>query len=163
MQKILDDKKGVCGFVLDRVDVPGVVKRLIDRGFDVRVPTERVKAVALPVGVEPTLVVQGQPVALDIRLDDLAITERMIWLGAEVALSRANPVAGAPSGVAGGMTAGALHGKLTSRPLWSAAAAGGAGRHGEMSEWLKEHAWKAKRTTAIEASQSVSRHTRSAT
>lgn len=96
MQRILDEKKGLCGFVLDRVDVPGVVKRLIDRGFDVRVPTERVKALALPVGVEPTLMVRGQPVALDIRVGGLAITERMIWLGAEVALAT-SPPAGAPT------------------------------------------------------------------
>lgn len=93
LQRILDEKRGLCGFVLDRVDVPGVVKRLIDRGFDIRVPTERVKAMALPVGVAPTLMVRGQPVALDIRVGDLAITERMIWLGAEVALAPTTPAA----------------------------------------------------------------------
>lgn len=84
VQQILDAQRGLCGFVLDRVDVMGVVKRLIDRGFTVRVPTERVRPVALPVAVEPTMTVRGQPVALGIRVGGLTITEHAIWLGAHV-------------------------------------------------------------------------------
>jgi hypothetical protein len=34
---------------------------------------------------------------------------------------------------------------------------------GEMSEWLKEHAWKAKRASDIKRFRCVSTHTRSAT
>lgn len=85
-QKVLDDKRGLCGFVLDRVDVMGVVERLIEKGFSVRVPTERVTAMALPVGVAPTLLVRGEPVALGIRVGELVITEHAIWLGAHVTL-----------------------------------------------------------------------------
>ena len=86
-QKILDDKRGLCGFVLDRVDIMGAVERLIAKGFDVRIPTEKVKAMALPVGVENTLLVRGEPVALGIRVGDLAITEHAIWLGAHVSVA----------------------------------------------------------------------------
>ncbi len=86
-QKVLDDKRGLCGFVLDRVDIMGVVQRLIGRGFDVRLPTEKVKRMALPVSIEPTLLVRGAPVALGIRVGDLAITEHTIWLGAHVAVA----------------------------------------------------------------------------
>lgn len=98
-QKVLDDKRWLCGLVLDRVDVMGVVERLITRGFDVRIPTERVTAMALPVGVEPTLLVRGAPVALGIRVEDLTITEHALWLGAHVSVAigeaaRAKPAAG---------------------------------------------------------------------
>jgi len=86
-QKILDDKRGLCGFVIDRVDIMGVVERLIEKGFDVRLPTEKVKAMALPVGVEPTLLVRGEPVALGIRVGGLTITEHAIWLGAHVSVA----------------------------------------------------------------------------
>lgn len=86
-QKILDDKRGLCGFVLDRVDIMGMVKRLVDRGFNVRLPTERVKAVAMPVGIEPTMTVRGAPVALGITVGGLAITEHAIWLGAHVSVA----------------------------------------------------------------------------
>ncbi len=86
-QKILDDMRGLCGFVLDRVDIMGAVARLIEKGFDVRIPTEKVKAMALPVGVENTLLVRGEPVALGIRVGDLVITEQAIWLGAHVSVA----------------------------------------------------------------------------
>lgn len=86
-QKILDDKGGLCGFVVDRVDIMGLVHRLIDRGFNVRIPTEKVRPVALPVGIEPTMTVRGQPVALGIKVGGLAITEHAIWLGAHVTVT----------------------------------------------------------------------------
>ena len=87
VQKILDDKHGVCGFVLDRVDIMGLVKKTVDRGFTVRLPTDKLTAVGVPVGVEPTIEVRGQPVALGIRVGDLVIGEQMIWLGAEVTVA----------------------------------------------------------------------------
>ncbi|MBL8139977.1 MAG: hypothetical protein JNM38_02615 [Acidobacteria bacterium] len=83
-QKILDDKKGVCGFVLDKVKVLDLVGRLIDRGFNVRLPTEKIKPLAIPVGVNPTMQVRGQPVALGITVSGLAITKHAIWLGSDV-------------------------------------------------------------------------------
>lgn len=86
-KQILDDKTGVCGFVLDRVNVLGHVQRLIDRGFNVRLPTERIKPLAMPVGIHPTMEVRGQRVALAITVTDLAITKHVIWLGSEVSVA----------------------------------------------------------------------------
>jgi hypothetical protein len=84
VQKIVDDKEGVCGFVLDKVNVLKLVRELIDRGFEVRLPTEKVKPVAVPVGIEPTMTVRGQEVALGITVGGLAITPQSLWLGATV-------------------------------------------------------------------------------
>lgn len=84
VQKIIDDKEGACGFVLDKVDVLKIVRGLIDRGFNVRLPTEKIKPMAVPVGIEPEMTVHGQTVALGIKVAGLAITEDMIWLGAEL-------------------------------------------------------------------------------
>lgn len=86
-KKILDDKTGVCGFVLDRVNVLGHVQRLLDRGFNVRLPTEKLKPLAVPVGIHPTMEVRGQRVALAITVTDLAITKHVIWLGSEVSVA----------------------------------------------------------------------------
>lgn len=83
-QKILDDKRGLCGFVLDRVDVLGPVKGLIDRGFDVRLPTERLRQLSMPVAINSDVDVRGRPVGLSVALDGLAITPHAIWLGAAV-------------------------------------------------------------------------------
>jgi len=81
-QKILDDKTGVCGFVLDRANIMGTVRRLLDKGFTVRLPTEKIRPLALPVGLNPSVIVRGQKEAMDITVNELAITPRMIWLGA---------------------------------------------------------------------------------
>jgi hypothetical protein len=84
IQKIIDDKTGACGFVLDRVDILKIVRGILDRGFNVRLPTEKIKPIAVPVGIQPEMRVRGQSVGLAIKVADLAITEDMIWLGAEL-------------------------------------------------------------------------------
>jgi len=86
VQKILDDQKGMCGYVVDKVNVRKIVQGLIDRGFNVRLPTEKIKPMAVPVGIEPSMDVRGRRVELGIKLGELAITKDMIWLGAQVSV-----------------------------------------------------------------------------
>ncbi len=84
LEKVIAERGGVCGVVLDKVDVLGTVRRIVRRGFTVRVPTEKIEPLALPVAIEPSLEVQGRRVALGVRIAGLAITEHMLWLGALV-------------------------------------------------------------------------------
>lgn len=86
VQKILDDKEGVCGYVVDKVNILKIVEGLINKGFNVRLPTEKIKPMAVPVGIEPSMQVQGRQVDLGIKLGELAITNDMIWLGANVSV-----------------------------------------------------------------------------
>ena len=58
-QKILDDQGGVCGLVVDRVNILGLVHRLIDRASTSGSHREG-QAVALPVGIEPSMTVRGR-------------------------------------------------------------------------------------------------------
>jgi hypothetical protein len=84
VQTILDAKGGMCGFVVDKVDIKGVLERLVGKGFNVRLPTEKIKPMAVPVGISPTMTVRGEPVTIAVKVSNLAITEHMIWLGADV-------------------------------------------------------------------------------
>jgi len=86
VEKILADKEGICGYVVEKVNVLRIVEALIDKGFKVRLPTEKIKPMAIPVGIEPSMTVKGQQVELAIKLSELAITEKMIWLGANIAI-----------------------------------------------------------------------------
>lgn len=86
VQKVLDDKRGVCGFVLDRVNIRESLEGLFARGFDVRLPIERVKPLALPVGIARTMEVRGTSVTMDVTGGGLTITDQMIWLGANATL-----------------------------------------------------------------------------
>jgi hypothetical protein len=94
VQKILDSKEGVCGYVVDKVNIPKILLALLDRGFNVRLPTEKIKPIAIPVGIQPTMVVKGRTVNLALKVGHLKITEHMIWLGANVAVT-IDPAAGA--------------------------------------------------------------------
>ena len=84
VQRILDSRKGVCGMVLSRVDIRGSLDRLLDKGFDVTIPTGKVRPVALPVGVHSALKVKGRSVPVVARAGAFTVTPDMIWLGAEV-------------------------------------------------------------------------------
>ncbi len=86
VQKILDDQEGICGYVVDKVNVLKIVQGLIDKGFNVRLPTEKIKPMAIPVGIEPSMQVKGRQVDLGIKVGELAITGDMIWLGAHVSV-----------------------------------------------------------------------------
>jgi hypothetical protein len=84
VEKVVADQEGVCGFVLDKVDILQVVKRIVDKGFNVRLPTERLRPVAVPVGLEPSMTIRGRPLTLGLRVGGFAVTESAIWLGADV-------------------------------------------------------------------------------
>ncbi len=84
VKAILDEKTGVCGFVLEKVDVLSIVRGLVARGFNVDLPTEKLKPMAVPVAIEPTILVRNRPLALGVTVGGLAITEHALWLGADV-------------------------------------------------------------------------------
>jgi hypothetical protein len=87
VRRVADEQTGLCGFVLDRVDIPGVLEKQLAQGFDVTLPTEKLGPMAVPVGIQPTMTIRGKPITLDVESGGLAITEHMIWLGANVAVT----------------------------------------------------------------------------
>ena len=88
VQRVLDSKEGLCAFVLGKVDVKGVLEGLLRKGLDVRLPAEKIKPMAIPVGLAPTLTVRERPVTVGVKVGGLAISEHMIWLGADVTLAQ---------------------------------------------------------------------------
>ena len=91
VQKVIADKEGVCGFVLGRVNILDAVQRIVDKGFNVRLPTDKLKPMAVPVGIEPSVSIRGRVLNLGMRVGGLAITEDVIWLGADVDADLASP------------------------------------------------------------------------
>ena len=73
--------------MVDKVDIRKILLALLDKGFNVRLPTEKIKPIAVPVGIQPTMEVKGRTVNLALKVGHLKITEHMIWLGAEVAVA----------------------------------------------------------------------------
>ena len=87
VQKTLDAKRGLCGFVIDRVNIPEALEGLLARGFQVRLPIEKVRPVAVPIGFAQTVMIRDTPVQIGIKAGTLLITSDMIWLGADVTLA----------------------------------------------------------------------------
>ena len=84
VEKVIEAQEGVCGFVLDKVDVMAAVRAVVDKGFRVRLPTEKLKPIAVPVGFEPSVTIRGRPLTLGLQVSGLSITESAIWLGADL-------------------------------------------------------------------------------
>jgi hypothetical protein len=91
IQALLDEKGGVCGFVLDKVDIPQVIRENLGKGFSVKLPVEKLKPVAVPVGIQQQVEVGDRTLTLDVAVGGLAITEHSIWLGAHVRVGAAAP------------------------------------------------------------------------
>ena len=89
VKRTLDARRGLCGFVIDRVNIPEALEDMLARGFEVRLPVEKLRPMALPVGFARTLTVRGVPVELGVSAGDLMITKDMIWLGADLTLNDA--------------------------------------------------------------------------
>ena len=102
VQKTLDAKRGICGFVIDRVNIPESLQGLLDRGFTVRLPIEKVRPVTVPIGFAQTVMVRDVPVKIGVKADGLLITSDMIWLGADVTLDTLPATASPPAGTTKG-------------------------------------------------------------
>lgn len=86
VQTVLDEKGGVCGFVLDRVNIRGALEEFLGKGFEVRLPVEKLKPWTLPIGLASSLTIREMPVQVSVTDGDLAVTGAMIWLGADIDL-----------------------------------------------------------------------------
>jgi hypothetical protein len=84
---ILAEKHGVCGWVLDKVDVPGMLEgKLKENGFNVRLPVHKIRPFALPAGVRDTVQVGNRVLAFTTRTNTLRIDADAIWYSADVEL-----------------------------------------------------------------------------
>jgi len=87
IHQILEEKKGVCGFVLDKVDVPSILKNVVEgKGFNVRLPLSKLKPFTIPAGVSDSVVVKDHAVAVVTTTRVLRIEPDAILYSADVAL-----------------------------------------------------------------------------
>ena len=86
---ILDEKGGVCGWVLDKVDVPKLLTNLVEeKGFNVRLPVDKIKPFLLPAGVRDSVKVGDGVLFVDATTHLIRIDPDAIWYSAGVSLKR---------------------------------------------------------------------------
>lgn len=82
---ILAEKHGACGWVLDKVDVPGMLEGLLqEKGFKVRLPVHKIRPFALPAGVRDTIEVGGRMLTFTTGTNTLRLDPDAIWYSADV-------------------------------------------------------------------------------
>jgi hypothetical protein len=87
-EDVKEDKNGICGMAIRKLDVRSLVQKIIDKGFDVKLPPKLFKPIAFPAAVEQSVDIRGRTVTLDVRPLGLRVTPVMLWyavaLGAAV-------------------------------------------------------------------------------
>jgi hypothetical protein len=101
VQAILDEKSGVCGWVLERVDVPKLLTNVVEgKGFGVRLPLDKIKPFVIPSGVRDSVRVGDRMMAVDAQTTTLRVDPEAIWYAARVDLkglrTRADTTASSP-------------------------------------------------------------------
>jgi len=87
IDRILAEKHGVCGWLLDKVDVPAILRRVVEeKGFNVTLPLSKVKAFRIPAGVSDSLTVKDRVVAVEAKTNLIRIEPDAILYSADVTL-----------------------------------------------------------------------------
>jgi hypothetical protein len=81
---VIAERSWKCEKVLGAINLPRVLKGVLDKGFDVRVPASLVKTIRLPAAVEQSVTLEDRTYALSGEPVDLRITPDLLWFGARV-------------------------------------------------------------------------------
>lgn len=89
---LIEEKDGLCGWVLDKVNVPNILTNVVEKkGFNVKLPLQKIKPLALPAGLSETVKVGERTLALAVQTNTLRIDPDAIWYSASVTLASAPP------------------------------------------------------------------------
>lgn len=89
---LLASKQGLCGWVLERVDVKKILaEQAQEKGFGVKLPLHKIEPFRFPAGLRESVDVRGRPLALDVQTGELRIDEHAVWAGARVRVGGSAP------------------------------------------------------------------------
>ena len=87
VRSLLAQKRGVCGWVLEQVDLPGLLSAMLEaQGFDVAIPMNRIPSLDLPAGVRESVRVGGRVLVVEARTRTLRLDTEAIWYSADVTM-----------------------------------------------------------------------------
>ncbi len=83
---VIRDRPRGCEMALDAMDVESRLEEILGRGFQVRVPQNIFKPIALPAGVSRSFRVQDVEIALRVKPTSVLVASDRIWYGADVSV-----------------------------------------------------------------------------
>ena len=84
IDKLVEERGFKCRTALKMVDIRGVLKEILDRGFDVKVPKKVIRPIRLPAGLQASVVLEGKTYDLFVMLQELRVVSSVLWYGADV-------------------------------------------------------------------------------
>jgi hypothetical protein len=88
VNEILASKHGVCGWVLDKVDVPSLLEGIVqEKGINVRLPINNIKPFVLPAGVRDSVTIGTKVLTFGTRTNTLRIDPDAIWYSADITVN----------------------------------------------------------------------------
>jgi hypothetical protein len=82
--RVLSERSLQCRAALKLVDVPALLRRRLERGFDVKVPPRVFKPLRLPAALQREVTVAGRTHVVLTMPRELVLTPKVVWLGADV-------------------------------------------------------------------------------
>lgn len=86
VERVIRERTWKCEKALGAVDVPKLLRGMLAKGFDVRLPRKLFRPVRLPAGFEQSLAIEGKTYALAAKPVDLTLGSGMLWYGAALDL-----------------------------------------------------------------------------
>jgi hypothetical protein len=84
LDRVLAQRSLQCRAALKLVDVPALMRRLLDRGFNVKVPPNVVAPFRLPAGLRREVRLGARTHVVQMTPRQLSLTPGVVWLGADV-------------------------------------------------------------------------------
>ena len=82
--RVLSERSLQCRAALKMVDVPALLRRRLERGFEVKVPPKVFKPLRLPAALRREVTVAGRTHVVLTAPRELALSPNIVWLGADV-------------------------------------------------------------------------------
>jgi len=77
-----------CRAALSKLNIKGILERLLGKGFNVKIPRKIMRPVRLPARVQGSLDVQGVKLNLEVTPAGLLVAQDRLWYGADLTLHR---------------------------------------------------------------------------
>lgn len=84
VDQVIESQRGACRAALRKIDLKGILARVIGKGFDVRIPATIFQTIRLPAGVQSSLELQGVTLALQVTPTGMAVTPDRLWYAADI-------------------------------------------------------------------------------
>ena len=98
IDKLVEERGFKCRTALKLINIRSLLKDLLDKGFEVKVPKKVIQPIRLPAGLQKSILLEGKTYDLFVMLQELRVSSDVLWYGADVSATVAGaPPAAAPS------------------------------------------------------------------